>query len=125
MLVYDCDARSAACWALFLQVKFSEEFDTPANVDYLPKTCFNDGGDKAGESESSDDKFVERKFTNRQLDLAASGRQAPRHRPQQLVPDGLTCEEHFKAGLEVSPVLGRHCFNSRGELGICRLSVAI
>ena len=76
-MVCDCDARSATYWALFLQVKFPEDFDTPANDDYLSKTCFNDGGDKAGESESSDGEFVERKFVNRQLDLAASGRQAP------------------------------------------------
>ena len=38
----------------------------------------------------------------RKADLAASGRQGARHRPTQLIPDGLTPKEHLSSAMDLA-----------------------
>ena len=102
VLVCDCSSSSLQCWALFLKAIFCDMFKVDPNDQYMPMTDVTSNIDNEfNDSPLEDFGFQGVPHLARQLDLAASGRQAPRHRPAQLVTDGLTCEEHLAASMLV------------------------
>ena len=104
VLVCDCCSGPLSCWAVFLQSLFLEIFDVYDSDENLDENFeMAAPADPEFSTWSSDDDLAFNAECSRRLarnaDLAASGRQGSRKRPDQLIADGLTPSEHVDAAL--------------------------
>ena len=101
VLVCDCLSYLSHCWGMFLVDVICEVFQITQDMD--DNKCTSDESEGSEETVEADgeetDQYDADRILCRQQDLAAGGRQRPRHRPRQLLPDGLKPEEHLRGAL--------------------------
>ena len=116
----NCNNTYDECWAALLVDSFIRLFIPCPNGHYQYNTYrglntmynqygeYDDDEDDDDGNEIYDDVGTKQQFLPRQSDLAAGGRQGARHRPAQLVPDGLSPEAHLCSALETEhPFVGK------------------
>lgn len=118
-LVCNCSSYPQSCWALLLKVAFCNEFDFDPAKEYVSSY-----GDEGLVDEFSDiyvDDYGYGSFQEPALKdiVHASGKQASRHRPRQLVPNGLTPNEHLSSAMTTThPYLTHSCSTSAVHLAL-------